>query len=158
MNSDKDFVEQEKSRGNEIIVMGLVLLTILSVTYFDLSIDNTNQSTYWPSTYTPIGVEVVENADPSVLSADFDYYTFDATYHHGTSSWGREGYINIEGWIYNHGSEDVNVTLFVHFTDGTKCGPGINMCEFWQDYYFPIGLINKNGGRKTWYETGNNPD
>jgi len=151
MNSDLDFMEQKKSRVNELIVLVLVLFIILSITYFDLTLDRTSQSEYWPSPYTPIGVDIVKDSDPSVLRADFNYYTSLAKYHHGTSSWGREGYIHIEGWIYNHGSKDVNVTLFLHMTDGTKSGPGMNMCEFWQDYYFPIGLISKDGGKK-WFD------
>lgn len=149
MNSD--FIEQKKSRVNSLIAFALVLFIILSVTYFDLTSDKTSQSEYWPSHYTPIGVDIVKYADSSVLEADFNYYTSPARYHHGTSSWGREGYIHIEGWIYNHGSEDVNVTLFLHMTDGTKAAPGMNMCEFWQDYYFPIGLISKDGG-KEWFD------
>lgn len=134
-----------------LITLALVLFIIISITYFDLTLDETNQSEYWPSSYIPIGVEIDESADSSVLSADFDYYTSPTKYHHGHSSWGREGYIHVEGWIYNHGSEDVNVTLFLHLTDGTKSAPGMNMCEFWQDYYYPIGLISKNGGKK-WFE------
>lgn len=151
MNADTDFIEQKKSKVNRLIVFALVLFIILSISYLNLIFDETNQFEYWPSSYTPIGVEVVKNSDPSVLRADFNYYTSPAKYHHGTSSWGREGYIYVEGWIYNYGSEDVNVTLFINFTDGTKSGPGMNMCEFFQDYYFPIGLISKNGGKK-WFD------
>ena len=149
MNSD--FIEQKKSRVNTLIALALVLFIILSITYFDLTLDRTSQSKYWPGPYTPIGVVIDESADASVLMADFNYYTSPAKYHHGTSSWGREGYIHIEGWIYNYGSKDVNVTLFLHMTDGTKSGPGMSMCEFWQDYYFPIGLISKDGG-KEWFD------
>ena len=150
MNSHPDYREQKKSRVNALISLVLVLFIISSITYFDLTLDGSNQSKYWPSSYTPKGVDIKENSDPSVLRAELDYNTSLARYHHGTSSWGREGYINIEGWIYNDGSEDVNVTLFLHITDGTK-SDGINMCEFWQDYYFPIGLISKNGGKK-WFD------
>jgi len=151
MNADPDFIEQKKSIVKSIIIFALVLFIIISITHLDLTLDTSDPSTYWPSCYIPIGVNIEKYADHSVLEADFNYYTSPAKYYHGTSSWGREGYIHLEGWIYNYGSKDVNVTLFVHFTDGTKSGPGMNMCEFWQDYYFPIGLISKDGGKK-WFD------
>ena len=85
-----------------------------------------------------------------MLRADLGYYTTLERFYGGPESWGREGTIHIEGWIYNYGTEDVNVTVFIHVTDGTKSA-GMNMSEFWQDYYFPIGVVSKNGGKK-WFE------
>ncbi|MBS7620367.1 hypothetical protein KEJ21_06975 [Candidatus Bathyarchaeota archaeon] len=83
------------------------------------------------------------------LRADLYYYTrslgFDAKQ--------REGMIYIRGWIYNFGSEDLNVTVHLRVSDGTKSGGGIgsSQSEFWQSYYVPIGVIPKNGGCK-WFE------
>ena len=65
----------------------------------------------------------------------------------------REGMIHIRGWIYNYGSRDLNVTVHLWVTDGTKNGGGMgsSQSEFWQSYYVPLGIISKSGGSK-WFE------
>ena len=62
----------------------------------------------------------------------------------------REYLFRIYGWVYNYGPDDVNVTVHIWMTDGTKSGggQGANICEFWQSYYIYLGTIPKNGGRK----------
>jgi len=74
-------------------------------------------------------------------------------------SWGREGSIVIEGWIYNLGPEDVNVTLHLWIYDGTKNGGGIgcNQSEYWQSNYIPIGVVPKHGKKWIHIEKRYNP-
>ena len=145
-----DVLDQKKSKFNALVVLFLFLFSITAIIYFDITHHVSTQSTYWPGPYTPIGVTLKNGSDPSVLRAELDYYTTLERYYGGPGSWGREGTIHVEGWIYNDGTEDVNVTLFLHVTDGTKSS-GVNMSEFWQDYYFPMGVVTKNGGKK-WFE------
>ncbi|RJS89124.1 hypothetical protein CW700_05425 [Candidatus Bathyarchaeota archaeon] len=87
------------------------------------------------------------------LRAELSYYTTVERFHNGTESWGREGTIHIMGWIYNYGPEDVNVTVHLWVTDGTKNGGGIGVSqsEYWQSYYIYIGVVPGNGGRR-WFE------
>ena len=68
-------------------------------------------------------------------------------------SWGREGTIHVNGWIFNNGTQDLNATLHLWMTDGTKRGfaLGSTQSEFWQSYFFPLGVISGNGGQ-TWFE------
>jgi len=82
------------------------------------------------------------------LRADLWYYTTLERFE----SWGREGTIHIRGWIYNYGPDDANVTLHLWVSDGTKIGGGVgsNQSECWQSYYFPLGVIKGNGGKR-WF-------
>lgn len=90
-----------------------------------------------------------KKAEAAGLSASLSYYTtlewFD--------SWGREGTIHVSGWIFNNDTQDHNATLHLWMTDGTKRGfaLGSTQSEFWQSYYFPLGVIPGNGGKK-WFE------
>jgi hypothetical protein len=61
----------------------------------------------------------------------------------------NECLFRVYGWVYNYGSKDVNVTVHLWLSDGTRGGGlGSNTCEFWLSYYIPLGVIQKNGGRK----------
>jgi hypothetical protein len=88
-------------------------------------------------------------AEASGLSARLSYYTTLA----GFESWGREGHIHVNGWVFNNDTRDHNATLHLWMTDGTKGGfaHGSTQSEFWQSYYFPLGVIPGNGGKK-WFE------
>jgi len=138
-----------KNRARAIVI--IIIVIFVAVIYLEAMGYGLDQSEYWPSPYRPIGVVPKKDFKASMLRADLSSWTSLERYNRGTESWGREGTIHVEGWIYNCGTEDVNVTLFLHVTDGTKSVPGNNMSEFWQDYYFPLGEITKNGGKK-WFE------
>lgn len=150
MRASSVIQEQEKAKARALVISVFVLLVISTIIYHEIINHGSNQSNYWPGPYTPIGITLKKGADTSMLRADLGYYTTLERYYGSPESWGREGTIHIEGWIYNYGTEDVNVTVFLHVTDGTKSA-GMNMSEFWQDYYFLIGVVSKNGGKK-WFE------
>lgn len=89
------------------------------------------------------------NDSKSDLRAELYYYT--NTF--GFFSKQNEGMIHIRGWIYNYGSKDINVTVNLRVSDGTKSGGGIgsSQSEYWQSYYVPIGIVPGEGGCK-WFE------
>lgn len=151
MSTDAEIPAQTQAKIRAGAIAVLVLCVIFAVIYIETLGYGSDQSEYWPGPYRPIGVVRKTGFKASLLRADLESYTSLERFHGGPTSWGREGTIHIEGWIYNYAPEDVNVTLFLHVTDGTKSVPGMNMSEFWQDYYFPIGVVTKNGGKK-WFE------
>ena len=61
----------------------------------------------------------------------------------------NEGLFRVYGWVYNYGSQDVNVTVHLMLSGGTRGGGlGSNTCEPFLSYYIPLGVIEKAGGRK----------
>jgi hypothetical protein len=90
-----------------------------------------------------------KKSDASGLTANLTYETSLEWFE----SWGREGTIHVSGWIFNTDTQDHNATLHLWMTDGTKSGfaHGATQSEFWQSYYFPLGVISGNGGKK-WFE------
>lgn len=151
MSTDAVTVTQKQAKAKALTIGVLIIIVIFIFLYIDSLSYGSGKSEFWPGPYTPIGVVPKKEFEASKLRADLWSYTTLESYHYGPESWGREGTIHIKGWIYNYGIEDVNVTVFLHVTDGTKSVPGMNMSEFWQDYYFPIGMVPKNGGKK-WFE------
>ncbi len=91
----------------------------------------------------------LKKVEASGLSARLTYRTSLEWFE----SWGREGTIHVSGWVFNNDTQDHNVTLHLWMTDGTKPGfaHGSTQSEFWQSYYFPLGEISGNGGKK-WFE------
>lgn len=151
MNTDVEVKTQKQTKVKAFTIVFIIISIIFILIYLEALGCGSGKSEFWPGPYTPIGVVPKYEFEASKLRADLWSYTTLERYHYGPESWGREGTIHIKGWIYNYGTEDVNVTLFLHVTDGTKSVPGMNMSEFWQDYYFPIGMIPKDGGKK-WFE------